>query len=85
MRWVGERAVRASRVDIRRQNVYIMVLPDGERILDDRENMESTEKTKKPFIKYIRDCQACFLCEIDCPVEAIYVSPDRERRVPLPW
>ena len=43
------------------------------------------ENTGKPFIKYLRDCQACFLCEIDCPTEAIFVSPDRERRVPLPW
>lgn len=43
------------------------------------------EKTKRPFIKYLRDCQSCFLCEIDCPVEAIYVTPDRERRIPLPW
>ena len=43
------------------------------------------EKIKKPFIKYLRDCQSCFLCEIDCPVEAIYVTPDRERRIPLPW
>ncbi len=43
------------------------------------------EKTEKAFIKYLRDCQSCFLCEIDCPVEAIYVTPDRERRIPLPW
>ncbi len=43
------------------------------------------KETKKPFIKYLRDCQSCFLCEVDCPVEAIYVTPDRERRIPLPW
>ena len=43
------------------------------------------EDTKKPFIKYLRDCQSCFLCEVDCPLEAIYVTPDRERRIPLPW
>jgi NAD-dependent dihydropyrimidine dehydrogenase PreA subunit len=47
--------------------------------------LRMNNETDKPFIKYIRDCQACFLCEIDCPAEAIYVSPDRERRVPLPW
>ncbi|MDP2917278.1 MAG: ferredoxin family protein [Dehalococcoidia bacterium] len=43
------------------------------------------EKTKKPVIKYLRDCQSCFLCEIDCPEQAMYVTPDREMRVPLPW
>ena len=43
------------------------------------------EKTRKPFIKYIGDCQSCFLCELDCPEEAIYVTPERERRIPLPW
>jgi len=43
------------------------------------------KETKKPFIKYLRDCQSCFLCEIECPVGAIYVTPDRERRIPLPW
>ena len=43
------------------------------------------EETGKPFVKYLRDCQSCFLCEIDCPVEAIYVTLDRERRIKLPW
>ena len=43
------------------------------------------EKTGKPLIKYLRDCQSCFLCEIECPTEAIFVTPDRETRVPLPW
>ena len=43
------------------------------------------KKTKKPFIKYLRDCQSCFLCELDCPAQAIYVTPERERRIPLPW
>jgi NAD-dependent dihydropyrimidine dehydrogenase PreA subunit len=43
------------------------------------------DENGKPFIKYLRDCQSCFLCEVDCPVAAVYVSPDRERRIPLPW
>ena len=43
------------------------------------------EETNKPFIAYLRDCQSCFLCEMDCPAEAIYVTPERERRIPLPW
>ena len=41
-------------------------------------------KTSKAFIKYLRDCQACLLCELSCPNEAIYVSPDYERRIPVP-
>ncbi len=43
------------------------------------------EETKRPLIAYLRDCQSCFLCERDCPVEAIWVTPVRERRIPLPW
>jgi len=44
------------------------------------------DKTKKPFIAYLRDCQSCFLCERDCPIEgALRVTPVRERRIPLPW
>lgn len=43
------------------------------------------EKKEKAIIKYLRDCQSCFLCERECPTEAIYVTPDRERRIPLPW
>ncbi len=39
---------------------------------------------KKAFIKYLRDCQACLLCELNCPQNAIYVSPDYERRIPIP-
>ncbi|MBI4329776.1 MAG: ferredoxin family protein [Chloroflexi bacterium] len=42
------------------------------------------EATDKAFIKYIGDCQACLLCEMSCPVGAIYVSPDYERRIPVP-
>lgn len=37
------------------------------------------------FIKYIGDCQSCFLCERECPTGAITVTPSRERRTPLSW
>ncbi len=37
------------------------------------------------FIKYIEDCQSCFLCEHACPKGAIMVTPARERRTPLAW
>ena len=41
---------------------------------------------KKPVIKYLSDCMSCYLCERDCPEKgAIYVSPTRERRIPLSW
>lgn len=43
------------------------------------------EKRKIAVIKYLRDCQSCFLCEMECLAEAIYVNPYRERRIPLPW
>lgn len=39
----------------------------------------------KAFIKYIQDCQSCFLCERDCPEEAIRVIPFFERRIPIAW
>lgn len=43
------------------------------------------EETNKAFIKYIRDCQSCFLCEIECPEKAIEVMPLFERRKVLAW
>lgn len=42
-------------------------------------------KEKKIHIQYLRDCQSCFLCEIECPQQAIYVTPYRERRAILAW
>ncbi|MDQ0474458.1 4Fe-4S dicluster domain-containing protein [Labrys wisconsinensis] len=35
-----------------------------------------------PVIARLDDCQTCFLCELYCPVDALYVSPlkdDREK------
>lgn len=43
------------------------------------------ESSQRPIIQYLRDCQSCFMCSRDCPEDAIYVSADRERRIPLPW
>ena len=37
------------------------------------------------FVKYIEDCQSCFMCELMCPQKAIMVTPQRERRIPLAW
>jgi MinD superfamily P-loop ATPase len=29
----------------------------------------------------VEDCQTCFMCELYCPADAIYVAPDCDRRV----
>jgi NAD-dependent dihydropyrimidine dehydrogenase PreA subunit len=47
--------------------------------------IRADERTKKPFVKYLTDCMSCFICEMECPQKAIYVTPVRERRIPLPW
>lgn len=31
------------------------------------------DATKKAYMAFPKDCQACFLCKIDCPREAISV------------
>ena len=31
-----------------------------------------------PVIARQNDCQTCFLCEIYCPTDALYVAPDAE-------
>lgn len=33
-----------------------------------------------PLVARLDDCQTCFLCELYCPVDALYVSPYRDRR-----
>ena len=35
------------------------------------------DKTKKAVIRYPEDCVLCQFCEIDCPQDAIYVSPKK--------
>ncbi|MCB4771216.1 ferredoxin family protein [Ancylobacter sp. Lp-2] len=36
-----------------------------------------------PVIARKEDCQTCFLCELYCPVDALYVSPLRDRDEPV--
>ena len=43
------------------------------------------EKGKKAVIKYPEDCICCAYCELDCPEEAIYVSPERSSPVLAAW
>ena len=36
-----------------------------------------------PVIARQADCQTCFLCEIYCPTDALYVAPDAEGPSPV--
>lgn len=38
-------------------------------------NVFEEVKGSQPIIARQSDCQTCFLCEIYCPVDALYVSP----------
>ena len=40
------------------------------------------ETKKKPYVKYPRDCVACLLCEVFCPVGAIELELTRGRKMP---
>jgi NAD-dependent dihydropyrimidine dehydrogenase PreA subunit len=43
------------------------------------------EKGEKATIAYPEDCMCCLNCELDCPVNAIYVSPEKHARVMVSW
>ena len=43
------------------------------------------ELKPRVYIKYPEDCMCCYLCELDCPDDAIYVSPYRSFEVRLPY
>lgn len=36
-----------------------------------------------PVIARQDDCQTCFMCELYCPVDALYVAPDAESQTPV--
>ena len=38
------------------------------------------EKGDKAVIKYPDECMLCLYCEAECPVKAIYVSPDLKEK-----
>lgn len=40
---------------------------------------------RKVYIAYAEDCMVCYLCEMDCPEDCIYVSPERSREVVQTW
>jgi NAD-dependent dihydropyrimidine dehydrogenase PreA subunit len=39
----------------------------------------------KPYIKYPSECIVCLYCEEDCPVGAIYVSPQKDVKQLQAW
>lgn len=43
------------------------------------------KRTGKAYIAYAKDCQTCYLCEMDCPTKAIYVSPELIKEPQLPY
>ncbi|MDP2917188.1 MAG: ferredoxin family protein [Dehalococcoidia bacterium] len=64
------------------------ILCTGCRICVDRCPMDVLRidsETGKAFVKYLRDCQGCFLCERECPESAITVMPFFEKRIPPAW
>ena len=43
------------------------------------------EEKEQVVIQYPEECMCCFNCELDCPKEAIYVSPFRKVPVAHTW
>ena len=43
------------------------------------------KKIKKAVIKYPEDCMLCLYCELECPVYAIYISPEKTAPIMLSW
>ena len=41
-------------------------------------NVFDAKREAAPVIARQNDCQTCFLCEIYCPTDALYVAPDAE-------
>jgi len=37
------------------------------------------------IIKYPQECMCCDYCELDCPVGAIYVSPEKYAPLMVSW
>jgi NAD-dependent dihydropyrimidine dehydrogenase PreA subunit len=46
-------------------------------------NVFEAVKDAPPIIARQEDCQTCFICELYCPVDALYVAPDSEQAVPV--
>jgi NAD-dependent dihydropyrimidine dehydrogenase PreA subunit len=44
-----------------------------------------SKKTGKAYIKYPADCQICHLCRMNCPVDAITITPEKSIPVIVSW
>jgi NAD-dependent dihydropyrimidine dehydrogenase PreA subunit len=42
-----------------------------------------TQENGRPVIARANQCQTCFLCELYCAQDAIYVGPDQTRQEPI--
>ncbi|MFH1011789.1 MAG: 4Fe-4S binding protein [bacterium] len=40
---------------------------------------------QKAVIKYQEDCMVCGYCELDCPEDAIILTPEKFAPLPLAW
>ncbi|MBU7024863.1 MAG: ferredoxin family protein [Theionarchaea archaeon] len=43
------------------------------------------EEIQKAVIKYPEECMLCEFCVLDCPVDAIFVSPDKPGNLIVSW
>jgi NAD-dependent dihydropyrimidine dehydrogenase PreA subunit len=47
--------------------------------------IEIDDKSKTAIIKYPDDCVLCEWCRLDCPQNAIYISPDKPSHELTSW
>ena len=43
------------------------------------------ENTQKAIIRYPQDCMLCEFCALDCPEDAITITPDKEAPLIVSW
>jgi len=44
-------------------------------------NVFDAVKNAPPVVARQQDCQTCFMCELYCPVDALYVAPDAANKI----
>ena len=47
--------------------------------------LRMNEEINKATVKYPQECMLCGYCELDCPEEAIYLSPVKDMPPVLSW